>query len=67
MDKSFHFLDFNLKYSSEKRKWISVRVAAKNILNTEFFEQVESSDFSTTIYKTNLLERYFFISTDFSF
>ncbi len=63
----FSFLDFNIRYISKKYKWFSASIKGNNLLNNKVFEQVENSDFSTTIYQSNLIPRYFMLSLDLSF
>ncbi|UZO81430.1 hypothetical protein NBT05_02905 [Aquimarina sp. ERC-38] len=64
--ENFQFLDSTLKYQS-KKGWLSGRLIGKNLLNNSVFQQVENSDFSTTIYQSNLLPRYVMFSLDISF
>ena len=63
----FSFLDFEVKYNPKDVKWISGRLIGKNLLDNRVFEQVENSDFSTTLYQSNLIPRYFMLSVDVSF
>ncbi|WP_299255054.1 hypothetical protein [uncultured Aquimarina sp.] len=66
-NQDFSFLDFSLKYKPKNIKWISGRFIGKNLLDNRVFEQIENSDFSTTVYQSNLIPRYFILSVDFSF
>ncbi|KAA1244590.1 TonB-dependent receptor [Aquimarina sp. RZ0] len=64
--KDFSFLDFEINYKPKKIKWLSARFAGKNLLDTIVFEQTDNSDFSTTLYQSNLIPRYFMLSLDVS-
>ena len=66
-NKDFSFLDVSLKYKPKNIKWISGRFIGKNLLDNRVFEQIENSDFSTTIYQSNLIPRYYLLSMDFNF
>ncbi len=66
-NEDFSFLDFELKFKPEKIKWVSGRLIGKNLLDNRFFRQVENSDFSSTIYQSNLIPKYFMLSLDLSF
>lgn len=57
----YFFLDASVNLAS-KKKIYDWRFSAKNITNTKVFRQVETNDFSTTIFQTNLLSRYFMVS-----
>ncbi len=63
----FNFIDFDLKYQSSKQKGLSFNLIGRNLLNNTNYFQTNNSDFSTSIYKSNLLPRYFLISTNLSF
>lgn len=65
--QDFSFLDFSLKYKPKNIKWISGRFIGKNLFDNRVFEQIENSDFSTTVYQSNLIPRYFLLSIDLSF
>ncbi|WP_299183225.1 hypothetical protein [uncultured Aquimarina sp.] len=66
-DNSISFLDLSLRFKPKKIKWLSGRFIGKNLLDTRLFEQVNNSDFSTSVYQSNLIPRYFMLSLDFSF
>ncbi|WP_109302533.1 TonB-dependent receptor [Aquimarina sp. AU474] len=66
-NEDFSFLDFEIKYKPEKIKWISGRFVGKNLLDNRVFQQIQNSDFSTTVYQSNLIPRYFMLSLDVSF
>ena len=60
--EDFSFLDFEIKYKPKKLPWISGRLIGKNLLDNRVFKQVENSDFSTTLYQSNLIPRYIMLS-----
>jgi len=66
-NNNISFLDFSLRYKSQKITWLSGSFVGKNLLNTKFFEQINNSDFSTTVYQSNLIPRYFMVSLDMNF
>ncbi len=67
LNNNFNFIDFDLKYKSPKLKWFSLSFTGKNLLNIKTFSETNNSDFSSSIYSTNLLPRYFLVSGNFSF
>ncbi len=66
-NEDFSFLDFEIKYKPKEIKWISGRFVGKNLLDNRVFQQIQNSDFSTTVYRSNLIPRYFMLSLDVSF
>jgi hypothetical protein len=62
----FLFLDSSLEYVAKKNKW---RASFKmtNIANEKNFEQIQTNDFSTTIFRSNLLPRYFLFNWSVNF
>lgn len=62
----FLFLDSSLEYVAKKNKW---RASFKmtNIANEKNFEQIQTNDFSTTIFRSNLLPRYFLFDWSINF
>ena len=60
------FLDGSLNYWS-KKKTCEWRFTARNISNNTRFNQVETNDFSTINFQTNLLPRYFMMSVSRNF
>jgi hypothetical protein len=64
--KDFLFLDSSLEYVAKKNKW---RASFKmtNIANEKNFEQIQTNDFSTTIFRSNLLPRYFLVNWSWNF
>lgn len=63
---NINFLDFKLKYTPKNKNW-NVNFVANNLLNNSFFETVEISDFSSSIFQNQLLGRIFMLSMEFSF
>ena len=64
---SVSFLDLSLRYRSKKINGLSGSFVGKNLLNTAFFEQIDNTDFSTTVFQRNLIPRYLLLTLDFSF
>jgi hypothetical protein len=62
----FLFIDSSLEYVAKKNKW---RTSFKmtNIANEKNFEQIQTNDFSTTIFRSNLLPRYFLFNWSVNF
>lgn len=62
----FLFLDSSLEYVAKKNKW---RASFKmtNIANEKNYEQIQTNDFSTTIFRSNLLPRYFLFNWSLNF
>lgn len=62
----FLFLDSTLEYLAKKNKWrASFKIT--NIANEKNFEQIQTNDFSTTIFRSNLLPRYFLMNFSLNF
>lgn len=66
-NQDFSFLDFSIQYRPKKIKWISGRLLGKNLLDNRVFQQVENSDYFTTVFQSNLIPRYFMFSLDINF
>lgn len=64
--QDFLFLDVNLKYKPKSRKW-NASLSMRNITNENNFEQVQTSDISTTIFRSNLLPRYYLLNLSWNF
>lgn len=58
--QTYLFWDASATLSSKKKIW-DWRFTAKNLLNNRLFLQVETNDYSTTSFQTNLLPRYFML------
>ncbi|CAI8404709.1 MAG: Uncharacterised protein [Flavobacterium sp. SCGC AAA160-P02] len=65
-DEQFFFLDAILRYRSKSKKW-GASFMMKNITNEKNYEQVQTSDISTTIFRSNLLPRYFLLNLTWDF
>lgn len=65
-DEQFFFLDVTLRHRPKSKKW-GVSFTMRNITNENNFEQVQTSDISTTIFRSNLLPRYFLLNLTWNF
>jgi len=65
-EENYVFLDATLRYRPKNKK-IEFNLTAKNLLNETNFEQVQVSDFSTNIYRTNILPRYYLLNMTYIF
>lgn len=65
-DQNFSFFDATLRYKPSGKKW-EASFVTKNLTNEANFEQVQTSDISTTTFRSNLLPRYFLINLNWSF
>lgn len=63
---SFLFLDSSFNYQQKQNKW-RLGFEIKNLFNEKNFEQIQVNDFSTTVFKSNLLPRYFVVNFSFNF
>lgn len=57
-EKQFFFLDATLRHKIKNEKW-EVSFIFKNITNEINFEQFQTTDISTTLFRSNLLPLYF--------
>jgi hypothetical protein len=60
------FLDLNLKHIPKNKKW-QASFMMQNLTNEDNFEQVLTSDISTTIFRSNLLSRYIILNITWNF
>lgn len=60
------FLDASLRFTPKSKKF-EINFTAKNILNNATFTQVETNDYSTTFFQTNLIPRYVMLSVSHNF
>lgn len=60
------FLDASIRYKP-KRKKFELDIIAKNLLNKSYFEQIQTTDYSTNIYKFDILPRYFLLNYTYNF
>lgn len=65
-DEQFLFLDATLRHRPKSKKW-GASFTMRNITNENNFEQVQTSDISTTIFRSNLLSRYYLINLTWNF
>lgn len=63
---NFLFCDVDLTYKFTKHE-TSISLLARNILNTSIFQQIQVSDFSTTIFQARLQPRGIFIGASMYF
>ena len=64
--EKYMFLDASLRYRPINKR-IEFNFVARNLLNENSFEQIQTSDFSTNIYRTNILHRYFLLNLSYNF
>lgn len=64
--EKYLFLDASLRFRPKNKK-VEFNFTAKNLLNENNFEQIQTSDFSTNIYRTNILPRYLLLNVSYSF
>jgi len=62
---NYLFLDTTIRFTPNKI--YEFCLTAKNILNKKMFSQIETSDFSTTIFQSNLINRYFMLNASYNF
>ena len=67
-DKSidFLFLNSSFDYQAKQNKW-RLGVELKNLFNEKNFEQIQNNDYSTTIFKSSLLPRYYLVTFSWNF
>lgn len=65
-DQHFLFFDTTLRYKPKNKSW-DASLTMRNITNENNFEQVQTSDISTTIFRSNLLPRYFLLNLTWGF
>ncbi|QMU63640.1 MAG: hypothetical protein GKR88_04640 [Flavobacteriaceae bacterium] len=63
---NYIFLDSHLRYKM-KNKIFEMSLVAKNILNEDNFEDIEITDFSTNIYRSNILPSHFLLNLTWNF
>lgn len=66
LDEQFFFLDATLRHRPKSKKW-ETSFVMRNLTNEENFEQVQTTDISTTIFRSNLLPRYFLLNLTWNF
>lgn len=65
-DQQFFFLDATFRHRPKSKKW-GASFTMRNITNEKNFEQVQTSDISTVIFRSNLLPRYFLLNLNWNF
>jgi hypothetical protein len=67
-DKSvdFLFLNSSFDYQANDNKW-RLGLELKNLFNENNFEQIQNNDYSTTIFRSTLLPRYFLVTFSWNF
>ncbi|SNB31080.1 conserved exported hypothetical protein [Flavobacterium psychrophilum] len=65
INTNFKFLDFDIKFKP-KQKWLNLTLSAKNLLNNKIYFQVQNTDYYTSVYQSNLINRYFLLTADFT-
>lgn len=63
--EKYLFLDAFIRFSPDKRYTISLE--GKNLLNKNTYSQTETSDFSTSFFRSGLIDRYLILNASFSF
>lgn len=63
--QNYHFLDFTLRYIPDKI--VEFSLFAKNILNKKYFTQIETSDYSSSVFQSNLIPRYYLLNATYNF
>jgi len=64
--EQFFFLDTSVRYKSENKRW-EANLVIRNLTNEDNFEQVQTSDISTTIFRTNIIPMYFLLNLSWNF
>jgi hypothetical protein len=62
----FLFLDATLRHRPKNKKW-EASLEYRNITNENNFEQIQTSDISTTIFRSNILPMYFLVNLTWNF
>tara|TARA_R110002096_G_C14640512_1_gene725541 strand:- start:62 stop:2743 length:2682 start_codon:yes stop_codon:yes gene_type:complete len=65
-DEQFFFFDATIRHRPKSKKW-GASFTMRNITNENNFEQVQTSDISTTIFRSNLLPRYLLLNLTWNF
>lgn len=64
--KEYSFIDFLVKYIPTNKN-LTFNITGKNLLNNENFIEIQTSDYSTTVYGSNILPRAILVSCNYSF
>ncbi|RKE98884.1 carboxypeptidase-like protein [Ichthyenterobacterium magnum] len=60
------FLDALVRYKTKKGK-IEYQIKANNLLNNQIYQNINTSDFSRSVFQHNLQERFMLLSVQFKF
>ena len=66
INEDYLFLDALLRFTP-KRNIFEVNLIAKNILNNKNFTQIQTTDYSTSSFRSNLIPGYFMLSMSYNF
>ena len=64
--ENYTFVDASIRYRPKNKK-IEFNFVARNLLNKDNFEQIRTTDFSTILYRTNILPRYYLLNVTYNF
>ncbi len=64
--EDYLFLDAILRYKPKSKKY-DFSIALNNLLDNNNFIQTNSNDYSTTVYNTNLIPRYFMVNFTYNY
>lgn len=64
--ENYWFLDAMIRFSPAEKRY-EFHALVQNILNKKSFKQVQTNDFATTIFESNLLPRYFMLVFSYNF
>lgn len=62
---NYLFLDATIRFTPNKIYEFSFN--AKNILNKKMFSQIETTDYSTSLFQSNLIRRYYMLNISYTF
>jgi len=65
-EEQFFFLDATLRHKPKSKKW-EISFITRNLTNEKNFEQFQTSDISTSIFRSNLLPMYFLVNLTWNF
>ena len=66
ISEKYMFLDVSVRYRP-KNKRVEFNFVTRNLLNENNFEQIQTSDFSTNIYRSSILPRYYLLNMTYNF
>ncbi len=64
--ENYTFVDVSIRHRPKNKK-IEFNFVARNLLNKDNFEQIRTTDFSTILYRTNILPRYYLLNVTYNF